>query len=194
MHYPSAAEVTRLLQAWSAGDKQALSKVVPVVYRELRRLAYKRISLENKGASLQPTALINELYLRLVETDGLSFRNRSQFFSLAAQMMRHILVDAARARSSAKRGGDKPRFSFEENFFAAPGKDREIVALDDALQSLAQSDPRKARAVELRFFGGLTIEETAAVLDVSVQTVRRDWVFAQAWLAKSMAAETARST
>ncbi|MFN7935768.1 MAG: sigma-70 family RNA polymerase sigma factor [Bryobacteraceae bacterium] len=180
-------EVTRFLQAWGGGDEQALAQVVPMVYSELRRLAYKRMSLENPGVTLQPTALINEVYLRLVETSGLSFQNRGQFLSLAAQMMRHILVDAARARTAGKRGGAKARFSFEEAFFAPVGKDREIVALDDAMDALKKSDPRKARVVELRFFGGLSIEETAGVLDVSVQTVRRDWVFAQAWLAKAMA-------
>ena len=177
--------VTQLLQAWSTGDKQALAQLVPVVYGELRRLAQRRMSLE-KGASLEPTALVNELYLRLVDINGLDFHNRVQFFGLAAQIMRHILVDAARARGTSKRGGGAKSVSFEERYFAAPGRDREIVALDDALQSLAKKDPRKARAVELRFFGGLSMDETAEVMGISIQTVRRDWNFAQAWLAQAM--------
>jgi RNA polymerase sigma-70 factor (ECF subfamily) len=186
----STPQVTQLLQAaWSAGDEEALARLLPLVYGELRRLANKRMSLEREGISVQPTALVNELYLGLANNNGLSFRDRSQFFALAAQMMRHILVDAARARTSAKRGGAKVKFSFEEGFFAAPGKDRETVALDDALMALAKNDPRKARAVELRFFGGLSIEKTAEVLGISVQTVRRDWGFAQAWLARAMTPE-----
>jgi RNA polymerase sigma-70 factor, ECF subfamily len=178
--------VTHLLQAWSAGDETALSRLVPVVYDELRRLARRRMSLEKPGVSLQPTALVNELYLRLVDTSGLSFQNRSQFFALAARMMRRILVDAARTRRTSKRGGAIRKISFEERFFAEPGRDRDIVALDDALEALAKDDSRKARAVELRFFGGLTIEETAEFMGISVQTVRRDWNFAQAWLVHAM--------
>lgn len=184
----SAPPVTQLLQAWSAGDEAALGKLVPLIHGELRRMAYKRMSLENTGVSLQPTALVNELYLRLVDSAGLTFQNRSQFFALAAKMMRRILVDAARSRRAEKRGGPNGKLSFEEAYFAAPGRDQEIVALDDALEALARHDGRKARAVELRFFGGLTIEETAEALGTSVQTVRRDWVFAQAWLLKAMTA------
>jgi RNA polymerase sigma-70 factor (ECF subfamily) len=182
----SAPPVTQLLQDWSAGDETALGKLVPLVYGELRRMAHKRMSLEKTGVSLQPTALVNELYLRLADSTGLTFHNRSQFFALAAQMMRRILVDAARSRGAVKRGGPKDPLSFEEAYFAAPGRDREIIALDDALEALAKNDSRKARAVELRFFGGLTVEETSEALGVSVQTVRRDWVFAQAWLTKAM--------
>ena len=186
MDQASSPPVTQLLQAWSAGDEKALSRLLPVVYDELRRLARRRMSLEKPGVSLQPTALVNELYLRLVDTAGLSFQNRSQFFALAAQMMRRILVDAARTRRTSKRGGAIRKISFEERFFAEPGRDREIVALDDALEALAKDDSRKARAVELRFFGGLSIEETAEVMGISVQTVRRDWNFAQAWLMHAM--------
>ncbi len=178
--------VTQLLQAWGSGDKDALAQLVPVVYSELRALAKRRMLLEKVGASLEPTALVNELYLRLVEVNGLDFNNRVQFFALAAQIMRHILVDAARARKTSKRGGTAKKVSFEERYFAAPGRDREIVALDDALQALAKNDPRKAHAVELRFFGGLSMEETAEVMGISPQTVRRDWNFAQAWLARAM--------
>ena len=186
MDEASSPPVTQLLQAWSAGDEEALALLMPEVYAELRRIAHRRMSLEKPGNSLQPTALVNEVYLRLVDTSGVSFRDRSQFFALVAQMMRRILVDAARARGTSKRGGAVAKISFEEGFFAMPAKDREIVALDDALQALAKEDPRKARAVELRFFGGLSIEETAEVLGISVQTVRRDWNFAQAWLARAI--------
>lgn len=185
----SSPPVTQLLLAWSAGDEQALARLMPVVYAELRRIAHRRMSLEKPGMSLQPTALVNEVYLRLVDATGVSFRDRSQFFGLAAQMMRRILVDAARTRGTSKRGGGVGRVEFEEGLIAAPDKDREIVALDDALDALGKEDPRKARVVELRFFGGLSIEETAEVLGISVQTVRRDWTFAQAWLARAMRPE-----
>jgi RNA polymerase sigma factor (TIGR02999 family) len=178
--------VTELLQAWSAGDEKALERLVPLVYGELRQLAQRRMLLENPGASLQPTALVNELYLRLVEARGLSFHNRSQFFALAAQMMRRILVDAARTRGALKRGGPAGKTSFVEGYFAAPGRDREVIALDDALDALAKEDSRKAQAIELRFFGGLSMEETAEVMGISVQTVRRDWDFARVWLAHAM--------
>ena len=186
MNDVSSPPITQLLRAWSAGDEQALARLMPVVYGELRRMAHRRMALEREGISLQATALVNELYLRLVDTAHVSFRDRSQFFALAAQMMRRILVDAARTRGTSKRGGAILKISFEETRIATPERDREIVALDDALQTLAKQDQRKARAVELRFFGGLSIEETAEVLGISVQTVRRDWNFAQAWLAHAM--------
>jgi RNA polymerase sigma factor (TIGR02999 family) len=192
MEEESPPSVTQLLQAWSAGDERALTDLMPVVYTELRRIASRRMALENPGNSLQPTALVNEVYLKLVDTKGVSFRDRSQFYGLAAQIMRRILVDAARARGASKRGGLLGKVSLEDGFFAAPEKDREIVALDDALDALAKEDPRKARVVELRFFGGLSIEETGEVLGISVQTVRRDWMFAQAWLARAMRADSAR--
>ncbi len=178
--------VTELLQAWSAGDEKALDRLMPLVYGELRQLAQRRMLLENPGVSLQPTALVNELYLRLADAHGLNFRNRSQFFALAAQMMRRILVDAARSRGAFKRGGPAGKTSFVEEYFAAPGRDREVIALDDALDALATEDSRKARAIELRFFGGLSMEETAEVMGISVQTVRRDWEFARVWLARAM--------
>ncbi len=178
--------VTELLQAWGAGDEKALERLVPLVYGELRQLAQRRMLLENPGVSLQPTALVNELYLRLVDARGLSFHNRGQFFALAAQMMRRILVDAARTRGALKRGGPAEKSSFVEGYFAAPGRDREVIALDAALDALAREDSRKAQAIELRFFGGLSMEETAEVLGMSVQTVRRDWEFARVWLARAM--------
>jgi RNA polymerase sigma-70 factor, ECF subfamily len=184
----SSAPVAQLLRDWCAGDEDALAKLMPVVYAELRSIAARRMSGESASVTLQPTALVNELYLKLVDTTGVSFRDRTQFFGLAAQMMRRILVDAARARGASKRGGVLNRISLDERFFAAPERDREMVALDHALNALSKEDARKARVVELRFFGGLGIEETGEVLGISVQTVRRDWNFAQAWLMRAMQA------
>lgn len=181
----SQPSVTELLQAWSAGDQQALGRLVPMVYADLRRMAKRRIASEREGVP-EPSSLVNELYVRLAGSHGLSFRNRTEFFGLAAQLLRRILVDAARARGSSKRGGGAERITFEEVYFAAPGRDRELVALDDALEALVKVDPRKVRAVELRFFGGLSMEETADAMGVSVQTVRRDWQLARAWLAREM--------
>ncbi|MEO8595816.1 MAG: sigma-70 family RNA polymerase sigma factor [Candidatus Solibacter sp.] len=178
--------ITKLLRAWSAGDKRALDELAPAVYAELRRIARKRMALERPGHSLQPTALVNELYLRLIDAAGVSFEDRSQFFALAAQMMRRILVDAARARGAAKRGGGSDKVVLDEGLVVVPEKDRGLVALDDALEALAKHDPRKAKVVELRVFCGLSIEETGEALGVSVQTVRRDWSFAKAWLEHEM--------
>jgi RNA polymerase sigma factor (TIGR02999 family) len=186
MSEDSSPPVTQLLQAWCAGDEGALAQLMRVVYAELRRIAGRRMSGESSGVTLQPTALVNELYVKLVGATGLSFRDRAQFFGLASQMMRRILVDAARARGASKRGKALGKISLDEGFFAVPERDREVVALDDALHALAKEDVRKARVVELRFFVGLGIEETGEVLGVSVQTVRRDWNFAQAWLMRAM--------
>jgi len=193
MDEASSQPVTELLRAWSAGDEKALGRLVPLVYGELRVLAQRRMMLENPGVSLQPTALVNELYLRLIDSPGLSFHNRSQFFALAAQMMRRILVDAARNRGASKRGGATAKTSFVEGYFAAPGRDRQVIALDDALQALGKEDARKAQAIELRFFGGLSMEEAAEVMGISVQTVRRDWNFARVWLARAMQSDEAHS-
>ena len=186
MSAESPQPVTQLLQAWSGGDEKALVRLVPMVYAELRRLARQRVSFGHAGVSMQPTVLVNELYLRLAGASDLSFRDRSQFFALAAQMMRRILVDAARTRGRSKRGGAIEKISFEVGDFVAPVRQREIIALDDALEDLAKVDARKARAVELRFFGGLSIEETAEVMGISVQMVRRDWKVAQMWLARQV--------
>jgi RNA polymerase sigma factor (TIGR02999 family) len=183
----SSVQVTHLLHAWSAGDQAALAQLMPVVYAELRRIASRRMSAESPGATLQPTALVNELYLKLVDAAGMSFLDRTQFFGLAAQIMRRILVDAARARGASKRGGGG-KIPLDERFFAAPERDRELTLLDDALRALEKEDSRKARVVEMRFFGGLSVEETGEVLGISVQTVRRDWNFAQAWLMRAMSA------
>lgn len=188
MSEDSSTSVTQLLQEWCGGNEEALAKLMPVVYTELRQIARRRMSREFPEITLQPTALVNELYLKLVDTTNVSFQDRTQFFGLAARMMRRILVDAARARGATKRGGAAKKVSLDEGFFAVPEKDHEIVALDDALDALAKEDARKARVVELRFFGGLGMEETGEVLGVSVQTVRRDWNFAQAWLMREMRA------
>ena len=175
-------EVTQLLVAWSNGDKKALNQLMPVVYRELHRLARRRLDRENDGHTLQTTALVHEAYLRLVGQKKAQWQNRAHFFAIAAQMMRRILVDYARSRDSAKRGAGAPQVSFDEMLAAPTGRAADVVALDQALTTLAQFDERKSRMVELRFFGGLSIEETAEVLGVSPGTVRRDWTLAKAWL------------
>ena len=180
-------EITRLLKAWGAGDPAALDLLIPRVYQELRHLArcYMR---KEAGVTLQTTALINEVYLRLVNLKEVSWQDRAHFFALAAQMMRRILVDAARARSSAKRGGQAGwvALGFGPTPEAASGRAREMVAVDEALDVLAKMDPRKARVVELRFFGGLSVRETAEVLRISQQSVMRDWKLAKAWLTREL--------
>ena len=175
--------VTQLLRAWGEGDEQALSRLMPLVYEELRRRARHYITRERPGGTLQPTALVNEVYLRLVNVAEVRWQDRAHFFAIAAQMMRRILVDAARARSSEKRGGEVLKVTLDEHLVAAPATGRELLALDDAIEALARKDSRKAKVVELRFFGGLSLEETAEVLKVSEDTVGRDWNFAKAWLA-----------
>ena len=182
MKAPSSEEVTQLLVAWSKGNKGALDQLMPVVYRELHRLARRRLDRENDGHTLQTTALVHEAYLRLVGQKKAQWQNRAHFFAIAAQMMRRILVDYARSRDSAKRGAGAPQVSFDEMLAAPTGRAADVVALDQALTTLAQFDERKSRMVELRFFGGLSIEETAEVLGVSPGTVRRDWALAKAWL------------
>jgi RNA polymerase sigma factor (TIGR02999 family) len=191
------AEVTVLLRAWSQGDPAALEQLTPLVYQELHRMARRYMRQERAGNTLQTTALVNEAYLRMVDmkgaAKGTAWQDRAHFFALSAQMMRRILVDAARARSSAKRGGGKRAdHSQAVDFDAIPDlhaqKDREMVALDDALNEFAEFDPRKARVIELRFFGGLSVEETAAVLKISPQSVLRDWKLAKAWLLRAMSA------
>ena len=182
----SVPQVTQLLRAWSAGDEGALARLMPMIYSELRRMARRRVALEKPDISLQPTALVNEAYLRLAEANGIDLQDRGQFFALAAKVMRGVLVDAARAKAANKRGGGAEKIPVEDALFAARPPDRDIVIVDDALEALAKQDPRKARVVEMRFFGGFSIEETAEALNISVQTVRRDWNFSQAWLAKEI--------
>lgn len=181
-----SAEVTRLLRAWGQGDNQALEKLTPVVYDELRRMARHYMRGERDGHTLQTTALVNEAYLRLVDVTGVDWQDRAHFYAVSAQMMRRILVDAARARVSRKRGAATPHLNLEEIPDVGTGRADELVALDDALNSLADFDARKAKVIELRFFGGLSVEETAQILQISPQTVMRDWKLAKAWLMREL--------
>ena len=183
---PAPHEITTLLREWSGGDSTALERLVPLVYDRLHRLAHQHIRREPAGHILQTSALINEAYLRLVEQPGIRIENRSHFFAIAARLMRQILVDEARKRKSAKRGGGAIQVSLLEATNVAQGQAANVVALDEALKSLEAIDPRQSQIVELRFFGGLSIEETAEVLKVSPGTVIRDWTFARAWLRTEM--------
>lgn len=183
---PQTAEITRLLRAWGAGDQAAFERLTPLVYGELHRMAGQRMRQEHPGNSLQATALVNEAYLRLVDVNGVRWQDRAHFFAISAQMMRRILVDAARARRSGKRGGGAPRLNLDESIDAVPVRDNRLVDLDDALNALAELDPRKAKVVEMRFFGGLSVEETAEVLKISAQSVMRDWKLARAWLLREI--------
>jgi RNA polymerase sigma-70 factor (ECF subfamily) len=180
-----AHEVTALLMDWSAGDESAYDKLVPLVYDELHRLAHRHMNRERKGHTLQTTALVDEAYLRLVD-QRVPWQNRSHFFAIAARLMRRILVDHARSHAYAKRGGGAEHVSLDDALEMSEERAAELVALDEALDALARLDPRKARVVELRFFGGLEIEETARVLNVSPNTVKRDWRTARAWLYKAV--------
>ena len=182
----SANEITQLLQAWGAGDQAALDRLAPLVYGELHRLAKSYLRGERAGHLLQTTALINEAYLRLIDWPKSDWENRAQFFGIAAQMMRRVLVDFARSRQYAKRGGDAQQVSLSEAEALPIDRDAEIIKLDDALQSLAELSPRQCRIVELRFFGGLSVEETAEVLDISPRTVIREWNVARAWLYREL--------
>ncbi|QOY87315.1 sigma-70 family RNA polymerase sigma factor [Paludibaculum fermentans] len=178
--------VTGLLNAWRAGDQAALDRLMPMLYEELRRTARHYMRLERAGHSFQTNDLVNEAYLRLLGTHQMEYQDRVHFFALAAQMMRRVLVDHARSRGYQKRGGGVKRIPLEESMVMAPGRESEVVQLDDALTELAKQDARKARIVELRFFAGLSVEETATVLQVSTQTVLRDWKLAKAWLLRHM--------
>jgi RNA polymerase sigma-70 factor (ECF subfamily) len=186
MKDPSSPDVTELLAAWGRGDEQALEQLMPLVYRELRRLAHGRLGRERSGHSLQTTDLVHEAFLRLVDQQEAGWQNRSHFFAVAAQMMRRILVDYARARQYAKRGGGAEQVELDEAMLVTSERAAEVVALDEALLRLAELDPRKSQVVELRFFGGLSIEETAEILDVSPGTVMRDWTLAKAWLQREI--------
>jgi len=181
-HEPT--DVTMLLNAWSDGKQDALDKLMPVVYQELRKLARSYLRAERPEHTLQPTALVNEAYLRLVDQRNVRWQNRRHFFGIAAQLMRRILVDHARKRQSEKRGGGEALLPFEEAK-GVPVKARDLVALDDALKDFATIDPRSAKIVELRQFGGLSIDETADVLEISPATVKRDWTVAKAWLRRA---------
>ena len=177
-------DVTMLLNAWSDGKQDALDELMPLVYQELRKLARSYLRAERPEHTLQPTALVNEAYLRLVDQRSVRWQNRRHFFGIAAQLMRRILVDHARKRQSEKRGGGEALIPFEEAK-GVPVKARDLVALDDALKDFATIDPRSAKIVELRQFGGLSIDETADVLEISPATVKRDWTLAKAWLRRA---------
>lgn len=186
---PSAHEVTQLLKAWSAGDERALEKLTPLVYEELHRVAQRLMAAERSGHTLQATALVNEVYLRLIDGRQIDWQNRAHFLAVCAQLMRRILVDFARSRRYLKRGGQADHVPFDETLFGGPHRPTDIVALDDALKALAVIDERKSQVVELRFFGGLSAEETAVILKVSAETVLRDWKLAKLWLVRELREE-----
>ncbi len=179
-------EVTVLLQCWRRGEQSALDKLIPLVYEELRRLAHRYMGRENPGHILQTTALVDEAYLRMAGSQPSDWQNRAHFFAISAQLMRQILVDFARAAHSQKRGGNVPQVSLDEALVLTTEQESNLVAIDDALKVLAEVDPRKAKVVELRYFGGLSVEETAEVLKVSSDTVKRDWRLAKAWLLREI--------
>jgi RNA polymerase sigma factor (TIGR02999 family) len=183
---PPAADVTALLQEWGSGDQGALDRLVPLVYGDLRRLAQSHFGRESSGHTLQATAVVNELYLLLLEQKRVRWQNRGQFLAVAATLMRRILVDHARKRRAAKRGGDAVVLALDESVAVPEAGMPDVVALDDALDALSVLSPRQGRIVEMRFFGGLTIEETAAVLGVSPATVKLDWNLARAWLFREL--------
>lgn len=183
MTIPSQQDVTRLLVRLTDGDRGVLDELLPLIYGELRKLASNYLRRERSGHTLQPTALVHEAYLRLVDQTQVQWQNRAHFFGVAAQMMRRILVDHARAHDAEKRGGEFQKLSLDENLdVSSDDKDLNLVALDEALNRLAEIDPQKSKIVELRFFGGLSVEETAAVLGVSAPTIKRQWRMAKAWL------------
>jgi RNA polymerase sigma-70 factor (ECF subfamily) len=189
MSVPPSHEVTELLQAWSAGDESALEKLAPLVYDELHRTAHRYMVREQAGHTLQTTALVNEVYMRLVKVREVSWQGRTHFFAVCAQMMRRILTDFARSQRYLKRGGRAAHLPFDEELFPGSEPHADIVALDDALNVLADVDRRKSQVVELRFFGGLSVEETAHVLGVSVETVQRDWRLSKVWLLREMSGD-----
>jgi RNA polymerase sigma-70 factor (ECF subfamily) len=182
----STHDVTRLLQAWGRGDTAALDTLVPLVYDELHRLAHCYMAREWAASTLQTTALVHEAYVRLVDANEVEWKNRVHFFAISANVMRRILVDFARSRGSQKRGGDVQKVSLEEAMIPSPEGDEDLLALDSALTALAAFDPRKAKVVEMRFFGGFTEQETAETLGVSSDTVLRDWKSAKLWLYREM--------
>jgi RNA polymerase sigma factor (TIGR02999 family) len=182
--------VTQLLKAWGNGEQEALDRLIPLVYAELHRLAHRYMVRERKTHTLQPTALVHEAYERLVELKDLSWQNRAQFYGVSAQLMRRILVDYARSRRYSKRGGEWRQVPLNEAVALFPDRQTDIVALDDALQALSAIDPRKCRVVEMRFFAGLSVKEVAEVLNVSQQTVLRDWQLAKVWLLRELSRGT----
>ncbi|HEU4389143.1 MAG TPA: sigma-70 family RNA polymerase sigma factor [Blastocatellia bacterium] len=182
MQPPSTSEVTRLLKDWGSGDSAALDRLMPIVYGELRAVAARYLRRERQDHTLQPTALVNEAYLRLIDQKHVTWQNRAHFVGVAAQMMRRILVDHAKSHNRAKRGGGGQKISLDEAMHVSDERANDLVELDEALTALAAFDERKSGVVELRYFGGLSVEETAVVLKISVKTVARDWTLARAWL------------
>ena len=189
MTEPSPGEATQLLIEWSGGDQAALEKLTPLIYDELHRLAGRLMRQERGGHTLQATALVHEAYVRLVDQRSMRWQNRAHFFAIAARLMRRILIDYARRRNYAKRGGGAPRVSLDDVAVFSDERAAELVALDEALEALAAIDPRQSRVVELRFFGGLTVEETAEVLKISYDMVKREWATAKAWLYREMSTQ-----
>ena len=185
MNGGGAQEVTVLLRAWAGGDSDALDRLVPLIYADLRKMAGRKMRQEAAGNTLQPTALVNEAYLRLLGSE-VSWQDRAHFLAVAARTMRRILVDAARARGADKRGGGVVKVELNASLDGGPQRPEDLIALDDALEALAAFDERKARVVEMKFFGGLSVEETAVVLKVSPSTVMGDWRLARAWLQREM--------
>ncbi len=183
---PGAPEVTRLLVAWRAGDRGAFERLVPLVYHELHKLAHGRMRGQAPGQTLQTTALVHEAYLRLLGQQHMPWQNRAHFYAVCAQAMRCILVDAARARGTHKRGGQAEQVPFDEERVGSPQPDADVLALDEVLTKFAETEPRKAKVVELRYFGGMTVEETAEALDLSAETVMRDWKMAKLWLLRAL--------
>jgi len=186
MGAPSIHEVTQLLKAWSAGDQDALDKLTPLVYRELHRAAKRYMARQESDHTLQTTALVNEVYLRLVAFKEITWADRAHFFAVCARLMRRILTDWARSQQYQKRGKGAPHVAFDETLEVSSERSRDLVALDDALKALAENNLRKSQVVELRFYGGLSVEETATVLKVSPETVMRDWKLAKLWLLREM--------
>jgi RNA polymerase sigma factor (TIGR02999 family) len=181
-----AQRVTALLVAWGEGDQTALDQLIPLVHAELRRIAARYMAGEKAGHTLQPTALVNEVYLRLVDVERVRWQNRAHFFAVAARLMRRVLVDFARSRRYRKRGGGIEHVAFDEGAIVDVGRGHDLLALDDALDELARVDPRQSQIVVMRFFAGLTVEEIASVMDVSPATVMRDWKLAKSWLLREL--------
>ena len=186
---PRDKDTTQLLVDWSKGDREALGELMPLVYGELHRLAAAYLRRERAGHTLQPTALVNEAYLRLIDQSRIQWQNRAHFVGVAAQMLRRVLVDHARAKRAAKRGGGAVVVSLDESLAAGTGQNLDLVALDDALSELARIDPQQSRIVELRFFAGVSIQETAESLGISAATVNRDWAVARAWLFRRLSGQ-----
>jgi RNA polymerase sigma factor (TIGR02999 family) len=183
---PPAEQVTGLLIAWGKGDESAFEQLVPLVHAELRRLAHREMGRERAGHTLQTTALVNEAYMRLIDVSRVKWQDRAHFFAMSARLMRRILVDHARGRQAQKRGGTTRKISFEESLVVSPERGEDLVALDDALQALAVVDARKCQVVEMRYFGGLSVEESAEALRVSPETIMRDWRLAKVWLLREL--------